>query len=83
MERVTRRLAGPVTLLPTPLAGRTDARFYRRLGVPAYGFGLLSAGLTGGEYWRRFHGRDERIDVESLGLSARLWEDLARELVGE
>jgi acetylornithine deacetylase/succinyl-diaminopimelate desuccinylase-like protein len=81
MQRVTRRIAGPVTLLPAPLAGRTDARHYRRLGVPAYGFGLLSRGLTGGEYWRRFHGRDERIDVESLALSSRLWEELARELL--
>jgi len=29
-----------------------------------------------------FHGVDERVDVESLGLSTRLWDEVARELVG-
>jgi hypothetical protein len=28
-----------------------------------------------------FHGNDERVDVESLGLSAQLWEAVARDLL--
>ena len=28
-----------------------------------------------------FHGNDERVDVESLVLSTRLWEGLARDLL--
>jgi acetylornithine deacetylase/succinyl-diaminopimelate desuccinylase-like protein len=29
-----------------------------------------------------FHGNDERVDVESLGLSAEMWEALCREFLG-
>ena len=29
-----------------------------------------------------FHGDNERIDVESLGLSCLLWERLARDFLG-
>jgi acetylornithine deacetylase/succinyl-diaminopimelate desuccinylase-like protein len=34
--------------------------------------------LTRGEYWSRFHGVDERIDLESLELSALGWLQVAR-----
>ena len=27
---------------------------------------------------KRFHGHDERVDVESLGLSTQLWLDVAQ-----
>ena len=30
----------------------------------------------------RFHGNDERIDVESLGLSTEFWYGIAKEIVG-
>jgi hypothetical protein len=29
-----------------------------------------------------FHGNNERIDVESLGLTVRLWGALCRDLLG-
>jgi hypothetical protein len=29
-----------------------------------------------------FHGNDERVDVESLRLSATMWESLCREFLG-
>jgi hypothetical protein len=29
-----------------------------------------------------FHGNDERVDVESLALSTRLWQAVAEELLG-
>ena len=64
-------------LLASPLTGATDARFFRQAGIPAYGFGLLSRQITPAQYWSRFHGNDERIDVESLRLSADMWEQLA------
>jgi len=28
-----------------------------------------------------FHGNDERVDIESLVLSTRLWEGLARDIL--
>jgi len=29
-----------------------------------------------------YHGNNERVDVESLGLTARLWDALCRDLLG-
>jgi di/tripeptidase len=34
------------------------------------------------EFGRRFHGNDERIDVESLRLTTQLWLDVVRDLLG-
>jgi acetylornithine deacetylase/succinyl-diaminopimelate desuccinylase-like protein len=64
------------------VVGFTDARIYRQMGAVAYGAGLFSPTLDSGEYGRRFHGNDERIDVESLGLSTALWLDVAKDLLG-
>jgi hypothetical protein len=42
----------------------------------------LSSTITPAEFFSRFHGKDERIDLESLDLSTDLWEWVAREFVG-
>ena len=63
------------------VVGATDARFFRRLGKIAYGFGLFSRVLNFEDFATMFHGDDERVDVASLGLSARLYEALARDLL--
>ncbi len=60
-------------LLPFLVAGGTDSRFFRALGVPAYGFGLFSERLPLGDFQAMFHGNDERVDVESLRRSAELF----------
>jgi acetylornithine deacetylase/succinyl-diaminopimelate desuccinylase-like protein len=69
-------------LQPTMTVGFTDARVYRSLGAVAYGAGLFSPAIDAGEFARRFHGHNERIDVESLELSTRLWVNVARQLLG-
>jgi acetylornithine deacetylase/succinyl-diaminopimelate desuccinylase-like protein len=69
-------------LVPTFNVGATDARFFRRLGATAYGYGLFSRKLTFEEFGRMFHGDDERVDVESLRLSTELWQAVARDLLG-
>ena len=38
--------------------------------------------MTFESFGTRFHGNDERIDVESLGLSADYFYGIAKELVG-
>jgi di/tripeptidase len=38
--------------------------------------------VNGGEFARRFHGNDERVDVESLRLSSGLYLDVCRDLLG-
>jgi acetylornithine deacetylase/succinyl-diaminopimelate desuccinylase-like protein len=80
-----RALAKPFpTSLPNPqlVVGFTDARIYRNMGAVAYGAGLFSPDVEPADFGRRFHGNDERIDVESLRLTTQLWLDVARDLLG-
>jgi acetylornithine deacetylase/succinyl-diaminopimelate desuccinylase-like protein len=68
-------------VLPFMLTGGTDAAFFRARGVPAYGAGMFSEKASLSEFQSRFHGHDERIDTDSLGLSAQLWIDVAEGLL--
>ena len=69
------------TSCPFLTVGATDARFFRRSGTTAYGFGLFSRKLTFEDFGPMFHGDDERVDVESLRLSTELWQAVARDLL--
>ncbi len=69
-------------LSPQMIVGFTDSRIYREMGAIAYGAGLMSPSLDAAEFGNRFHGNNERIDVESLRLSTKLWLDVTRELLG-
>jgi acetylornithine deacetylase/succinyl-diaminopimelate desuccinylase-like protein len=80
-ERVVKGPYPDATLVPYLTVGATDARFFRRAGQTAYGFGLFSRKLTLEDYGTMFHGDDERVDIESLRLSTALWEDVARDLL--
>ena len=40
----------------------------------AYGAGLFSPDMDFATFGSRFHGNDERIDIESLRLTTELWE---------
>lgn len=68
-------------LLPGLIVGGTDARFFRTKGAIAYGAGLFSPSVTLESFGNRFHGNDERIDVESLGLTTDFWLDVSRHLL--
>ena len=67
-------------VVPSFVTGGTDARFFRAKGVPAYGAGLLSNKVSFSEFQSRFHGYNERIDVESLQLTTQLWLDVCDRL---
>ena len=69
----------PIT--PQLVVGFTDARVYRNMGAIAYGAGLFSPSVSPGEFSTRFHGHDERVDVESLELSTNFWINVARDLL--
>ncbi len=69
-------------LVPRMSTGGTDARFFREKGAVAYGFGLFSPAVTYEAFATRFHGHDERVDVESLRLSTEMWIALVRDLIG-
>ena len=73
----------PATRLsPQFMVGFTDSRIYRELGAVSYGAGLFSPSLDAGAFGSRFHGNDERVDIESLALTTRLWHDVATDLLG-
>ena len=61
------------TTVPFLTVGATDARFFRRIGATAYGYGLFSQQMTFDQFNAMFHGDDERVDQESLRLSTELW----------
>lgn len=82
LDRVSKVFYSGSHLVPMLSVGATDARFFRRLGATAYGFGLFSEKVTFEEFGKMFHGDDERVDVESLRLSTELWEAVARDFVG-
>ena len=69
-------------IVPFLTVGATDARFFRREGIPSYGFGMFSEKMSFEDYGIMFHGDDERIDVDSLRLSTQMWEALAHDLLG-
>jgi acetylornithine deacetylase/succinyl-diaminopimelate desuccinylase-like protein len=69
-------------LVPRLIVGFTDAPYFREHGAVAYGFGLFSRSLTAEAMSGRFHGNDERIDVESLALTTQAWLDTCEQFLG-
>ena len=69
-------------LNPQFTVGFTDARVFRDLGAVSYGAGLFSPSLDPSEFGLRFHGHNERVDVESLRLTTELWERVIVDLLG-
>jgi acetylornithine deacetylase/succinyl-diaminopimelate desuccinylase-like protein len=82
LQRAVSRPFPASRMVPELIVGFTDARVHRELGAVAYGAGLLSPSLSPGEFSRRFHGNDERIDVESLALTTQLYMDVVEDLLG-
>ena len=81
LSRMTQRWYPGSETVPFLTVGATDARFFRRTGSTAYGFGLFSENLTFEDYGTMFHGDDERIDTTSLGLSTELWQAVSVDLL--
>jgi acetylornithine deacetylase/succinyl-diaminopimelate desuccinylase-like protein len=69
-------------LLPGLVVGGTDARYYRERGRVAYGTGIFTPGMDMSTFGSRFHGHNERIDVDSLALATEFWIGIAKDLVG-
>jgi acetylornithine deacetylase/succinyl-diaminopimelate desuccinylase-like protein len=75
-DSMQRAVAAPfpdAQLHPSFAVGFTDLRVFRELGAVAYGAGLLSRDLDAAEFGRRFHGHNERIDVESISLTTHFF----------
>jgi acetylornithine deacetylase/succinyl-diaminopimelate desuccinylase-like protein len=82
LSRVAQSFYPGSTNVPYLTVGATDARFFRKLDMTAYGFGLFSTNMSFEDYGSMFHGDNERVDVESLRLSTDLWHAVAHDLLG-
>ena len=82
LRRVTSALVPGSRIIPRLTTGATDARYFRWKGIPSYGFALHSRRIPYTEYPLMFHGHNERIDTESLRLSAEMWQALCRDFLG-
>ena len=82
LTKVSQKLVPGAETVPFLIVGATDARFFRRKGVTAYGYGLMSERISFKDFAKMFHGNNERIDQESLRLSTDLFERTAREFLG-
>jgi acetylornithine deacetylase/succinyl-diaminopimelate desuccinylase-like protein len=69
MHRAASQVYPDVPITQSMTIGGTDSRFFRRRGVPAYGFFpvLVSTQLTA-----TVHGVDERVPVADLGKAVRV-----------
>ncbi len=83
LQDAVQRAQPGAELVPMLGVGGTDGRSYRRRGVPAYGFGVLSRRWDYGTFRRLFHGNDERIDLESLALTVTALDHVVRTFLGE
>lgn len=82
LQRAVNKPFPSARLSPQSTVGFTDARVYRSMGAVAYGAGLFSPELARGDFSSRFHGNDERIDIDSLELTTQLWLDVVTDLMG-
>lgn len=81
LQRATEAISPGSTNVPFMTVGGTDARFFRRKGIPSYGYGLFSNRIGFDEFATMFHGDNERVDVESLRLTTELWDVVVRDFL--
>jgi acetylornithine deacetylase/succinyl-diaminopimelate desuccinylase-like protein len=82
IRRVATAMVPGSRVVPMMTTGGTDSKYFRWKGIPSYGFGLHSTRIPYTEYPLMFHGHNERVDVDSLRLSAQMWEALCRDFLG-
>lgn len=63
--------------VPYMISGGTDAKAFSRLGIDCYGFSPLRM-PPDLDYWRLFHGVDERVPVEGLQFGVRVLDQFLR-----
>jgi len=82
MSRAGKRFYDDSSLIPLLMVGATDARFFRKAGSVAYGFGLFSRKISMDDLAQMGHGDDERVDLESLAMITQMWDGLIRDFLG-
>ena len=64
--------------IPYMVSGGTDAKAFARLGIHCYGFSPLQMPADI-DYWRLFHGVDERVPVDGLQFGVRVLDRFLRQ----
>lgn len=64
--------------IPYMISGGTDAKAFSPLGIAAYGFSPLKL-PAGVDYWRMFHGVDERVPIDGLTFGVRVLDRFLRQ----
>jgi len=82
LRKVTGKLVPGATTIPFLFVGAADTACCGRAGATAYRAGLFSERISFADFAPMFHGDNEGIDPDSLDLSTRLSEGLARDLLG-
>ncbi len=75
-------IEGHRRLLPMMMNVATDARFWRRRGTVAYGVGLYDDRMDFSEMLALFHGHDERVSIESVDRTTRLYREVFARFLG-
>ncbi len=68
-------------VIPCVSSGATDSRFLRAIGIPCYGIGMMALNLDD-KMRQSIHGKDEKIDIDSLRLTSGFLMQLARRYLG-
>jgi len=82
LNKVSASLVPGASTVPFLVVGATDSRYFRKLGITSYGYGLFSERIPFDQFASMFHGDNERIDQESLRLETELWLAVAHEFLG-
>jgi len=69
-------------VLPCVSSGGTDSRHLRPIGIPCYGIGMMARNLDD-KMRQSIHGKDEKIDIDSLQLKSDFLISLARRYLGD
>jgi len=77
IEQACRAHAPTSVVVPSLFVAGTDGRFFRQRGVPAYG--LVPCVFTADDL-KGYHGIDERLSLDNLGLGMRIILDLTARL---
>ena len=78
IEKLTGRFWPGVPVVPSMLAGATDGRFLRNIGIPTFGH----SGLASDIYDVRAHGKDERVSVQAMFEGEQYLYELVKALSG-
>jgi len=73
---------GDAMILPCVSSGGTDSRDLREIGIPCYGIGMMALNLDD-KMRQSIHGKDEKIDIDSLQLKSDFLISLARRYLGD